>query len=158
MAVIAELVEPETAEAEPLGGTQMFDVGLTFAGEQRDFVEEVARELSSRGVSVFYDRFHEAEAWGKNLVDWFEEVYARRCRYVVMFVSADYARKEWPTHERRSAQTTALKSRQEYILPVRFDDTDIPGMPSTVGYLDAASNAPSRIAELLAAKLTGPRV
>jgi hypothetical protein len=24
----------------------------------------------------------------------------------------------------------------EYILPVRFDDTDIPGLPRTIGYLD----------------------
>jgi hypothetical protein len=45
----------------------------------------------------------------------------------------------WITHERRSAQARALQSNQEYVLPVRFDDTEIPGLLSTVMYVDARS-------------------
>jgi len=52
-----------------------------------------------------------------------------------MFVSAAYAEKVWPTHERRSVQARALSEKSEYILPVRFDDTEIPGLPNTVGHL-----------------------
>ncbi len=34
-----------------------YEVALSFAGEQREYVEEVARVLQNRGVSVFYDEF-----------------------------------------------------------------------------------------------------
>ena len=44
-----------------------YDVALSFAGEDRAYVEEVAQTLRTLGVSVFYDKFEEAELWGKDL-------------------------------------------------------------------------------------------
>ena len=32
-----------------------YDIGLSFASEQRDYVERVAEELDYRGIKVFYD-------------------------------------------------------------------------------------------------------
>lgn len=46
-----------------------YDVCLSFAGEERDYVSRVAEELKSRVVRVFYDLFEEAELWGMNLYD-----------------------------------------------------------------------------------------
>ena len=36
---------------------KQYDVGLSFAGEQREYVELVAEALKGRGISVFYDAF-----------------------------------------------------------------------------------------------------
>ena len=44
-----------------------YHVPLSFAGEDRAYVEKVATLLVSEGVSVFYDKFEEATLWGKNL-------------------------------------------------------------------------------------------
>jgi hypothetical protein len=53
-----------------------------------------------------------------------------------MFISAEYASRIWTSHERRSAQARALEEKgREYILPIRFDDTDLEGLSPTVGYL-----------------------
>ena len=41
-----------------------YGVALSFAGEQRLYVEEVARTPQSRGVSVFYDKFETVRLWG----------------------------------------------------------------------------------------------
>ena len=38
-----------------------------------------------------------------------------------------------------------LNERREYILPVRFDKTAIPGVRSTVGYLDLANRKPEEL-------------
>ena len=38
-----------------------YDFCLSFAGEQRAYVEEVARELKSRGIRVFFDDYEKAE-------------------------------------------------------------------------------------------------
>jgi hypothetical protein len=46
---------------------------------------------------------------------------------------------------------------REYVLPVRFDDTEIPGLRPTVVYADARSLKPAQLAGLISEKL-GPRV
>ena len=76
-----------------LPGTQEYQVALSFAGEQRDYVEEVARYLASKSIAVFYDGFETAQLWGKDGADTFHEVYSARTTYVVMFISKDYAAK-----------------------------------------------------------------
>ncbi len=37
-----------------------FDVALSFAGEQRVYVEKVAYFLQNKGLTVFYDKFHQS--------------------------------------------------------------------------------------------------
>ena len=78
---------------------------------------------------MFYDGFEQAGLWGKDGTEVFHGVYAERATYVVMFISEAYATKAWTRHERRSALSRMLKEENEYILPVRFDDTPIPGLP-----------------------------
>lgn len=51
-----------------------YEVALSFAGEQRPYVEEVARSLQSRGIGVFYDGFELVSLWGRDLVEEFQEI------------------------------------------------------------------------------------
>jgi hypothetical protein len=132
-----------------------YDVCLSFAGEQRNYVEQVAKELVGRGIRVFYDGYEVANLWGKDLFEHLDHVYSKSARYCVIFVSADYARKVWTTHERKSAQERALvENHQDYILPARFDDTELPGLRSTVGYVDLRILRPSELASLIAKKVS----
>lgn len=101
---------------------EMFDVALSFAGEDRAYVEEVAQLLRTRGINVFYDNFNKASLWGRNLIDHLGKVYAERSRFIVMFISEHYAQKEWTNHERKFAQERAFKLQEDCILPARFDD------------------------------------
>jgi hypothetical protein len=60
-----------------------------------------------------------------------------------MFISKEYVAKKWTRHERRSALSRAIAEEGEYVLPVRFDDSAVPGLPNTVQYLTAkASEVP----------------
>jgi len=130
-----------------------YDVALSFAGEDRTYVEAVASSLKRAGVCVFYDRYEEAELWGKNLYDHLQHVYAEAAEYTVMFVSEAYDRKLWTTWERRAAQSRAFEERREYILPARFDDTDIPGLLKTIGYVDLRQKTPEELSLLILKKL-----
>jgi hypothetical protein len=132
---------------------EKYDVALSFAGEDREYVEAVAEGLKAAGVSVFYDKFEAAGLWGKNLVDHLADIYKNRSRYVVMFVSKHYVAKPWTTHERQHAQDRALVAKEEYILPARFDDTEVPGMTNTVGYVSLKELPPERLVELILTKL-----
>lgn len=74
-----------------------------------------------------------------------------------MFISKYYAEKVWPTHERRSAFEKAIESKEEYILPARFDDTEIPGLHKTIAYVDLRKKTPSQLATLILEKLGRPQ-
>lgn len=143
--------------SDPRTGDFQYDVALSFAGEQRAYVRKVAAALHEIGIRPFYDDYEKPSLWGKDLYEHLDWVYQKAARYCVLFVSEDYARKVWTTHERRSAQARALQSADEYVLPARFDDTEIPGLRSTIGYVDVRSMTPRKLAKLIFEKL-GPRV
>lgn len=137
-----------TAAPEP-----EFDVALSFAGEQRDYVRAVASELAKHGVSYFFDEENEEHLWGKNLAEELQRIYMTASNVVVMFVSEDYAKKSWPRHERQSALSRAIESRREYILPVRFDETSLPGLDPSMSYLPLQGRTPAKLAENIMRKL-----
>lgn len=57
-------------------------------------------------------------------------------------VSSNYAKKVWTNHELRAAQVRALEEgEQEYILQIRLDDTEIPGLLPTIKYIDDSYGA-----------------
>jgi TIR domain len=131
-----------------------YDVALSFAGEDRDYVEKVAALLQASGIKVFYDKFETVQLWGRNLADHLGEIYGKRSRFVMMFISKHYPHKGWPTHERQSAQARAIRENKIVLLPARFDDTEIPGLPSTTGYIDLRQSSPEQLAELIKQKLS----
>ena len=149
----ARTVPPARRPRKEPSEAEQYDIPLSFAGENRAYVEEVATGLQAAGVKVFYDTFEAANLWGKNLVDHLAEIYANRARYVVMFISKAYVEKAWTTHEREHAQGRALVAKEEYILPARFDDTPVPGMTSTVAFQDLRYTTPQQLVELILSKL-----
>src|SRR5215211_6853335 len=133
-----------------------FDVALSFAGEDREYVDNIADRLRTQGVKVFYDRYEQATLWGKDLYEHLDDVYQRAARYCVLFVSEHYAHKVWTTHERKSAQARALREKEEYILPVRLDDTEIPGLRPTIGYIDTRFTTADELVDLILRKVERP--
>jgi hypothetical protein len=91
--------------------------------------------------------------WGKNLYDHLRDVYQEKSKFTVMFVSQHYARKMWTNRERQSAQARAFSENQDYILPARFDDTEVPGLLPTIGYIDLRNTSPIELAKLIEQKV-----
>lgn len=131
-----------------------FDVVISYAGADVGIAETLACLLEAAGITVFFDRFYRAALWGRDLAEVLDDIYRKRSRYCVMFVSAAYADRVWTTHEKRSALARDIESRDvEYILPVRIDDTLLPGLRPTVSFLSMADMTVQSIAELLLQKL-----
>jgi len=130
-----------------------YDVALSFAGEDRNKAEKLAKSLTSKGVKVFYDAFLKAELWGQDLYAYLSDLYRFRARYCVMFISRNYSEKLWTNHERKAAQERAFRENQTYILPIRIDNTEIPGNLSTVGYLNWSDESVETITNLIIRKV-----
>ena len=135
------------------GESIMYDVVLSFAGEERNYVEQVAYELKKRNVKVFYDKDEQSILWGENLYEKLSDIY-RSAHFCVVFVSKNYARKRWTRHELRSAEARAFEEKSGYILPALFDDTEISGILPTTGYIDLRITSPYALADAICQKLT----
>jgi hypothetical protein len=130
-----------------------YQVAFSFASEDREYVGAVAETLRQNGVSVFYDAFEETNLWGKDLYRHLGRVYKDLAEFTVVFISQAYARKAWSQHELRNAQARAFSENREYVLPARFDDTEIEGLLPTVGYVDLRHRTPAEFARLILDKL-----
>lgn len=146
-----------------LGGFYMasgefeYDVAVSFAGEDRSVVLQFAEILKAHGLKVFYDNWEQANLWGRDLYQHLDEVYSKKARFCVMFLSAHYAAKAWTNHELKSAQARAFQENDEYILPLRLDDTVIPGIRPTLGYLDLRKIKVEDAAQLAIQKITAAK-
>ncbi len=133
---------------------QKYHIALSFAGEDRKYVEQVATHLVSEGVDVFYDKFDEANLWGKDLYTHLQDIYENKAVFTVMFVSEHYKKKLWTNHERTSAQARAFTESREYILPAFFDESvEVPGLLKTTGRISLTKRTPEELAQLIIKKL-----
>lgn len=135
-----------------------YDVALSFAGEDRAEAERLAAFLKKEGVRVFYDDYEKDQLWGADLYQHLASVYQDRSRFCVVILSAAYANKLWTKHELQNAQARAFRESQEYILPLRKDDTSIPGIAETIGYIDLRETSLDEVAKLVLRKLEVPTV
>jgi len=55
-----------------------YDVALSFAGEDRSYVNRCARLIKAKGVKVSYDLYKEANLWAKDLYVHLRDVYKSR--------------------------------------------------------------------------------
>jgi hypothetical protein len=128
-------------------------VVLSFAGAQRDYVEQVAQALQALGVRCFYDADEQIELWGKYLTEELPVIYSDKAAAVVVFISVEYVARDWTRLERRASLARALQERREYVLPARFDDTPMPEVLSDMVAVDLRSRVPEQFAAMIAAKL-----
>ena len=133
--------------------TPSFDVVLSFAGKDREYVKKVAQYLSKKKVTLFYDENEQVHLWGKDLAEHFELLYRRSGKYCVIFISKAYVESMWTRLERRAALARALTEQNEYILPARFDHTEVPGIPPTIHYISLSDKSPAKLGRVILEKL-----
>ena len=144
----------DVVQNDNMKGKFKFDVALSFAGEQREYVEEVFDYLKKNKIQVFYDKDKEIALWGEDLAEYFDDVFRVSSEYCVMFISREYEEKSWTIHERRSALARALEERRTYVLPARFDDTDLPGLRPTIKYIELSEFSPVEFAKIIIKKIS----
>ena len=80
-------------------------------------------------------------------------IYGERAAAVVVFVSAQYVARDWTRLERRAALNRAVRERGEYVLPARFDDSELPGLLSDMVAVDLRTRTPQQFAAMITDKL-----
>ena len=142
------------SKSESIKSSRTYDLAISFAGEDRAIAEAIAQALIKLKFTVFYDKYEKADLWGKDLYSHLNDVYSKKAKYCLMIISNSYAKKHWTNHERKAAQAKAFTQNEEYILPLRLDDTEIPGLNITVGYINYTETGLEETVDLLKDKLS----
>jgi hypothetical protein len=131
--------------------THVFDAALSYAGEDGEYVAEVAAELCRRlgPHRVFYDRQYAGQTARPSLDLLLEGLYRQRARLIVLFIGEHYQRKNWTSLELRSVRDRLLRREFEKVMLIRMDDGIVDGILESDGYIDARQNAPERIARFI---------
>ena len=136
-----------------------YEVALSFADEQREYVKETSEYLTELGIKHFYDFNEQIDLWGKNLTQHLDEIYFKKSAYFIPFISKEYVNKMWTKLELNSALERNIEGghpdSQQYILPVKFDDIRVPGIPNTIGFIDARKTSPKKLAAIIFEKVRG---
>ncbi len=139
-----------------------FLVAISFAGEQRDLVREIAEAVERRiGVNnVFFDEWFEPHIAGHDADIKLQEIYADQCELAVVCVSERYKGKEWTQAEYEAIRARVMKSRvssnrrdQLAILPIRVGDGDVNGIPFNAIVPDIRNRSPDQTADLIIERL-----
>jgi hypothetical protein len=133
----------------------IYDIAVSFAGEQREYVAAVVAAAKSRGLKVFYDKDKGNEWWGKSFIRAQRTVYGSQTRFFVPFISTEYLAKPIPMDEFSAAMMTAVKQGDGYILPVLMGDVQVPPdlLPPDTHYLRGDDFSSEMLAEQLAQRV-----
>ena len=137
------------------GKSKRFRVAVSFPGERREFLAEVADSLA-RDLGrerVFYDKYYEAELARPDLDTYLQGIYHDKSDLIAVFLCAEYEKKEWCGLEWRAVRDLIKKRNSAAIMPFRFDGTAIPGLFSIDGYVDVGQRSPNDVASLIQQRL-----
>ncbi len=148
-------------EAKPLievpvsaSSTKRFDIALSFPGEHRNFLEQVAEQLSASvgRDRVLYDKYYEAELARLDLDVYLPRLYREQSELVVVFLCAEYEQKRWCKLEWRHIRQLIATADEGRIMLVSFGppgDLSGLGIVRGDGYADIGNRPPAAIAELI---------
>jgi hypothetical protein len=127
-----------------------FHVALSFPGEYRDFVHQVAEALAAQlsRERVFYDEWYEVELLGAGGDLKLQAMYDNADLVVPFF--SKYYDKPWCSMEWETIRGILLNRRKEdAVIPVHLDDTDIPGWSAVNFGIRLRGRSPQEIAGLI---------
>lgn len=131
----------------------IYDIAISFAGEDRDVAKKIVQCLKQKGLSVFYDFDFQYDLVGKDLYQHLYKIYKDSALFFVPIISKNYIKKPWAMHELKAAQEREFDSNCEYILPIKLDDTPIPSISITRGNLDLNQLSVAKISTIIKKKI-----
>jgi hypothetical protein len=137
------------------GSTRRFRVALSFAGEKRQFVDQVARILAYRfgEEKILYDKFHEAEFARGDLGVYLPELYNASSDLIVVVVCPDYGKKQWTGLEWAAIHDLLRQRKNQDVMFCRFEYATVKGIYGTSGFVELDDVSPVQAVTLVLQRL-----
>src|SRR5437764_959938 len=135
--------------------TKRFRIAFSFAGEQRDFVEQVAAILARRfgEAAILYDKYHEAEFARYDLGLYLPKLYGEQSDLIVPVLCPNYDVKRWTGWEWLHIYGLLTKSEGQRVMPARFEYANADGLSPAAGFIELDDKTPDDLALLILERL-----
>jgi tetratricopeptide (TPR) repeat protein len=135
--------------------TKRFRIALSFAGETRDFVAQVAAILARQFGKdrILYDRYHAPEFSRSDLAFYLSDLYEKEADLVVAVLCPDYENKEWCGLEWNAIFGLLKKRKASEVMLTRFELAEGKGLQGLAGYTDLDDLTPEQAASLILERL-----
>lgn len=113
-----------------------FDFAFSFAGEDRDIVDNIAKCLKEKNYSVFYDLDFQHELLGQDLYSFLRDIYKNKGKFVVCFLSNHYKQKIWTRLEMSAIKERLIDTffADDFLIPIFLDSSIFEDIPTFLGY------------------------
>src|SRR5690242_3171391 len=98
----------------------VYDVFVSFAGEDRNWVRALCNDLKNNGVHVWFDEF--CINFGDSIPNMVNEGL-RTSRYALAIMSEAFLENEWPRYEQQGFLVRQLTHGGKVLLPVLHNIT-----------------------------------
>lgn len=128
-----------------------FKVALSFPGEKREYVAQIARTLQDKlgNDKVFYDFDYKAHLARPNLDLLLQKIYGNNSELIAIFLCKEYDEKEWCGLEWRAIREIIKARNDKKVMFLRFDNSVVKGVFSIDGYIDLSSLKPEHAAKYI---------
>jgi len=125
-----------------------FKIALSFPGEYRELVHDVAEMLRKElgKESIFYDKYYDAILSKPGIDADFLKIFSENSELIVAFLCKGYDQKLWCGLEWRAIRELIRQKQDDRIMLLRIDDVEIPGLLGLDGYLDISKMSADEIA------------
>jgi len=128
---------------------------LSFSGEYREFVKDVARELERilGKDKYFYDQNYKQQLAMPSMDLILQKIYKNNAKLVVVFFGKSYQEKKWCGIEFRAIREILLNRENNRIMYIKMEEGNVDGILHIDGYIDASESDPLRIASYISDRL-----
>lgn len=132
-----------------------FRIAFSFAGENRELVEEIAQILARQfgRDSILYDKFHEAELSRADLAFYLPSLYKNESDLVVLVFCDNYKSKRWCKLEWRAIYSLISDMKDQSIMLMRFNRLEPEGLHGLAGFIDLDDQSPDQVAGFILKRL-----
>ena len=116
---------------------QKYEVAVSYASEQRPYVERFVARLQSQKMRVYYDRNAQAKMVGKILDQELHKIYLQESKCCILFLSNAYVEKPVTRYESQIILSETL-FKENFMYIFKFDDVTIPGLNRNFVYSSVA--------------------
>ncbi len=135
--------------------SKRFRVAFSFAGEKREFVEQVAGilALSFGEAAILYDKYHEAEFARYDLGIYLPKLYGEQSELLVPVLCPNYDQKRWTGWEWLHIYGLLTKAEGGRVMPCRFEYANADGLSPAAGFIEFDQKTPAETATLILERL-----
>jgi len=110
-----------------------FDIAVSYASEQREYVEKFVNFMEKKKLKVYFDRKEQARMQGKLLHEELAEIYSQNSMTRIIFLSNEYVNKPYTKFEAEIILAENVHEKYKMFI-FKFDDVSLPGLNRNMIY------------------------